>query len=171
MSDKNSGEKKRFLVECKYVNGNRIDWKASEADMFATYFLVPHQGDLKSHNVVLAEGPRDVDMIFDMTDGQVLSHVVLAPAAKQIKPKLDIPPGFKLHGWLSSVCPRSFKENVLDECLAEGTRMYQEMLAAGDFKGAKRVRWAMRFWMLRAVFGGFVTGALLLWGRFRKTSE
>lgn len=168
MSDKNSGANKRFVVECKYVKGNRFDWKASEADRFAAYFL--HK-DLKLHNVVFAEGAHDVDIIFDMTEGQVLSHVVLPPGAKQSKPKLEIAPGFQLHGWLSSICPRSFKENVLDECLAEGTRMYQEMLVAGDLKGAKRVRWAMRFWMLRAVFGGFVTGALLLWGRFRKTSE
>lgn len=92
------------------------------------------------------------------------------PTTKK-KVKLEVAPGFKLHGWLSSVCPPSFKENVLDECLAEGTRMYQDMLAAKDFKGAKRVRWAMRFWMLRAVFGGFVTGAFLLWARWRKSSE
>jgi hypothetical protein len=49
--------------------------------------------------------------------------------------------------------------------------MYQDMLAAGDLKGARRVRWAMRFWMLRAVFGGFVTGAFMLLGRFGKTSD
>ena len=63
------------------------------------------------------------------------------------KVKVEVAPGFKLHGWLSSLCPRSFKENVLDECLATGTLMYQEKLAEGDEKGARRVRWAMRFWM------------------------
>ncbi len=64
---------------------------------------------------------------------------------------VEIAPGFGLHRWLSSCCPRSFKENVLDELLATGTLMYQEALAERNYSAARRVRWAMRFWMLRAM--------------------
>lgn len=91
----------------------------------------------------------------------------LSPKKKAVL-KLDIAPGFKLHRWLSSCCPRSFKENVLDELLASGTFMYQEALAEGDVSAAQRIRYMMRFWMLRAVFGGFITGAFSLLNQFRR---
>nr|WP_317623810.1 hypothetical protein [Acidovorax sp. SUPP3334]BDH38376.1 hypothetical protein AVHM3334_23255 [Acidovorax sp. SUPP3334] len=106
---------------------------------------------------------------------QVEVRIEHLPSKRQDAPKaaikLEIAPGHTLHRWLSSCCPRRFKENVLDELLATGTLMYQEALAAGDSRAAFRTRYAMRFWMLRAVFGGFVTGAFSLLGQFRRKSE
>lgn len=96
---------------------------------------------------------------------------VLQKGGGQRAPRLEVAPGFALHHWLSSVCPRSFKENVLDELLSTGTLMYQEALARGDEIAARNVRWAMRLWMLKAVLGGFVTGAFLLLAQFRRKSE
>lgn len=98
-------------------------------------------------------------------------YFVPPEAAVKVAPRIEIAPGFALHRWLSSCCPRSFKVNVLDELLATGTFMYQEALAEGDLVAARRIKWAMRFWLLRAVFGGFVTGAFSLLGRLRRKSE
>lgn len=94
-----------------------------------------------------------------------------ARVAEASSKMLEIAPGFALHKWLSSFCPRTFTENVLDELLSTGTLMYQEALARGDVSAARNVRWAMRFWMLKAVLGGFVTGAFLLLAQFRRKSE
>lgn len=174
MSTEKSGKNmKRVYVQFEQFN-NFTAWQRSEteANEFARRFLI--HPDLKPRNVIVVEGDHEVDVIFDATDEQVLSEVAeRAPPHKKrrAKAKLEIAPGFKLHGWLSSLCPPTFKENVLDECLAEGTRLHQERLAAGDLKGARRVRWAMRWWMVRAVGGGFITGAFLLVGALRKSSD
>lgn len=163
---KDGKDRRRVIVQVKKLGGG-----TSESVIYLS--REAHVDHLHPENVRRVEWLRDADVIFDMTEGRVVSHLVLAPPHKKrkAKAKLEIAPGFKLHGWLSSVCPRTFRENVLDECLAEGTRLHQEKLAAGDLKGARRVRWAMRWWMVRAVAGGFITGAFLLVGALRKSSD
>lgn len=178
MSNEKSGDNfKRVYVEFKRFNINRTGIKISEeeaANLSAAKLLLWNlHTDIKPKNLIVAEGNHDVDMVIEIAQSypQTAPSVRQAPPGNRRKVNVEVAPGFKLHGWLSSLCPRRFKENVLDECLATGTLMYQEKLAEGDEKGARRVRWAMRFWMLRAAFGGFVTGAFMLLGRFGKTSD
>lgn len=114
----------------------------------------------------LALAQRETDEALKLIVERATLKATVKPA-----PKVEIAPGFALHRWLGTFCPRRFRENVLDELLATGTMMYQEALAEGDVAAARRIRWAMRFWMLKAVFGGFVTGAFSLLGQFRQKSE
>ncbi|MES2938371.1 MAG: hypothetical protein V4864_11855 [Pseudomonadota bacterium] len=87
------------------------------------------------------------------------------------KVKVEVAPGFKLHGFLTSICPKEFSERVLDALLADSIELYFEKLDAGDHWGAQRVRWSMRGWMLWAVFGGAITGAFSMFRREKKSSD
>lgn len=86
-------------------------------------------------------------------------------------PRIEIAPGYRLHGFLSTLFPKSFTEKFLDELLGDGEVLYQERLAARDYAGAARVKWAMRFWMLKACFGGTITAVIALFTGGHRRSE
>ena len=86
-------------------------------------------------------------------------------------PKLEIAPGFKLHNFLTSICPKAFSERELDALHADSVELYCEKLRAGDIWGAKRVAILMRFWMLWTVLGGVVTGVFSMIRGKQKSSE
>lgn len=85
--------------------------------------------------------------------------------------KLEIAPGFKMLNFLSSICPKAFRERELDALHADSIELYFEKLRAGDKWGAKRVAIAMRFWMLWTVVGGVVTGVFSMIRGKQKSSE
>jgi hypothetical protein len=168
---KKEGDGERLI----YLQFKHSSWTARKlgtkvaADAFAAMLQesLPHK-DLKKKNIVV-HGKHDVGIYLANDVSAYEQSPVMAKA--QPTPKLEVAPGFKLHGFLTSLCPKSFNENVLDEYLAAGTMLYQERLSMGDKRGAQRVRWAMRVWLLRAVFGGFITGAFLLITQFRKSPD
>jgi hypothetical protein len=80
-------------------------------------------------------------------------------------------PGFGLHGFLTSIVPKSFSERVLDPLLADSIELYFEKLDSGDRWGAWRVRWAMRGWLLWSVFGGALAAVFAALRGKRQPSE
>lgn len=100
----------------------------------------------------------------------VREFVYRRPSAKKA-PKLEIAPGFKLHNFLTSICPKSFSERELDALHADSVELYCERLRAGDIWGAKRVAISMRFWLLWTVLGGVVTGVFSMIRGKQKSSE
>lgn len=85
--------------------------------------------------------------------------------------KLEIAPGFKLHNFLTSICPKAFSERELDALHADSIELYFEKLNAGDEWGAMRVRCCMHAWMIWAVFGGAVSGIFAMIRGKYKSSE
>lgn len=101
----------------------------------------------------------------------ILDELLESPTDKATAPTLEIAPGFKLHSFLTSICPKAFSERELDALHADAIELYYEKLQAGDKWGAIRVRWSMRGWMLWTVFGGFISGLFAMVRGKHKSSE
>lgn len=102
---------------------------------------------------------------------EVLNELVESLKSKSAAPTLEIAPGFKLHSFLTSICPKAFSERELDALHADAIELYYEKLQAGDKWGAMRVRWSMRGWMLWTVFGGLISGLFAMVHGKHKSSE
>ena len=101
----------------------------------------------------------------------ILDELLESPTDKATAPTLEIAPGFKLHSFLTSICPKAFSERELNALHADAIELYYEKLQAGDKWGAMRVRWSMRGWMLWTVFGGFISGLFAMVRGKHKSSE
>jgi len=127
--------------------------------------------NLSNLNRVLAESLRVINRTqYTAENYKRFARISKALAQSQIK-KIETAPGYGLHRFLASICPKTFRERELDALHADAIALYLERLDEDDKWGAWRVKWSMRGWMLWTVFGGALTAVMAMVLGKRKSSK